>query len=263
MIERSVIEVVESAIEPGSHADEWDLVGLRKRLLLDYFLVASFLPTEELNPAEIPWKDTDELMDRVLEFVHEAYHEKVDSFGENWERILSFIVLSVIDEKWKGHLYDLDHLRESIRYRAYGQRDPLVEYKQEAYAAFVDLMQDLRKSLSNLLFRAQVEMRPALRPQQVSSMSGPSELAGTGSGAPMGQTVSASGAPPRAAARAETAELAATGVAATALRQPEVKPTQQVIRPEVPLQGGEAVGRNDPCPCGSGKKYKKCHGRLG
>ena len=153
-------------IEPGSHADEWDLSALRERLLLDYFLVASWLPTDGLAPAEIPWKDTDELMDAVLDFVHGAYHEKIDSFGDNWERILSFIVLSVIDEKWKGHLYDLDHLRESIRYRAYGQRDPLVEYKKEAYSAFVDLMQDLRKSLSNLVFRAQVEMRPALRQQQ-------------------------------------------------------------------------------------------------
>ncbi len=259
MIERSVIEIVEGVIEPGSHADDWDLPRLRERLLLDYFLVASFLPTDELNPTDIEWKDTDELMDAVLDFVHEAYHEKIDTFGENWERILSFIVLSVIDEKWKGHLYDLDHLRESIRYRAYGQRDPLVEYKKEAYESFVDLMQDLRKSLSNLLFRAQVEMRPALRPQQVSSMSGPSELAGTGSGlAPAGGPVSASGAPPRAAP-----ELAATGVAATALKEPAARPMQQVVRPEAPLRGGEEVGRNDPCPCGSGKKYKKCHGRLG
>ena len=262
MIERSVIEIVETVIEPGSHADEWDLSGLRERLLLDYFLVASWLPTDGLAPAEIPWKDTDELMDAVLDFVHEAYHEKIDSFGDNWERILSFIVLSVIDEKWKGHLYDLDHLRESIRYRAYGQRDPLVEYKKEAYAAFVDLMQDLRKSLSNLVFRAQVEMRPALRPQQVSSMSGPSELAGTGSVAPAGGPMAASGAP-RAAPAESAPGLAATGVAATALQRPEAKPTQQVLRPEAPLQGGETVGRNDPCPCGSGKKYKKCHGRLG
>ncbi|MBT8462555.1 MAG: SEC-C domain-containing protein, partial [Gemmatimonadetes bacterium] len=262
MIERSVIENVETVIEPGSHADDWDLAGLRQRLLLDYFLVASFLPTATLNPAEIEWKDTDELMDGVLDFVHEAYHEKIESFGENWERILSFIVLSVIDDKWKGHLYDLDHLRESIRYRAYGQKDPLVEYKREAYAAFVDLMQDLRKSLSNMVFRAQVEMRPALRPQQVSSMSGPSELAGTGSGAPMGGPVAASG-PPQGAMAEATPELAATGVAATALKRPEAKPTQQVLRPEAPMQGGAEVGRNDPCPCGSGKKYKKCHGAVG
>ncbi len=265
MIERSVIEVVETEIEPGSHADEWDLPGLRQRLLLDYFLVASFLPTEDPDPATVEWKDTDELMDAVLDFVHDAYHQKIETFGENWERILSFIVLSVIDEKWKGHLYDLDHLRESIRYRAYGQKDPLVEYKKEAYGAFVDLMQDLRKSLSNLVFRAQVEMRPALRPQQVSSMSGPSELAGTGSGAPatgpLAATASASGAPRQAPP--ETAELAATGVAATALKEPQAKPTQQVLRPEAPLASGEEVGRNDPCPCGSGKKYKKCHGRLG
>jgi len=263
MIERSVIEVVETVIEPGSHADDWNLPGLRERLLLDYFLVGSFLPIEELNPADIDWKDTDELMDSVLDFVHEAYHQKIESFGENWERILSFIVLSVIDEKWKGHLHDLDHLRESIRYRAYGQRDPLVEYKKEAYEAFVDLMQDLRKSLSNLLFRAQVEMRPALRPQQVTSMSGPSELAGTGSGASLaGGPVSASGSAPAVLAES-TPELAATGVAATALKEPVAKPTQQVLRPEAPLRSGEEVGRNDPCPCGSGKKYKKCHGRIG
>jgi len=262
MIERSVIEIVETVIEPGSHADEWDLAALRERLLLDYFLVASWLPTDSLASAEISWKDTDELMDAVLDFVHEAYHQKIESFGENWERILSFIVLSVIDEKWKGHLYDLDHLRESIRYRAYGQRDPLVEYKKEAYSAFVDLMQDLRKSLSNLVFRAQVEMRPALRPQQVSSLSGPSELAGTGSGAAaLGGPASVSGPPRRA--QTETADLAATGVAAAALKEPAARPTQQVLRPEAPLQGGEEVGRNDPCPCGSGKKYKKCHGALG
>jgi preprotein translocase subunit SecA len=263
MIERSVIEVVETIIEPGSRADEWNLPGLRERLLLDYFLVGSFLPIEDMNPAEIKWKDTNELMVAVLDFVHEAYHQKIESFGENWERILSFIVLSVIDEKWKGHLHDLDHLRESIRYRAYGQRDPLVEYKKEAYEAFVDLMQDLRKSLSNLLFRAQVEMRPALRPQQVTSMSGPSELAGTGSGASLaGGPVSASGSV-RGVPTESTPELAATGVAATALREPVAKPTQQVLRPEAPLHGGEEVGRNDPCPCGSGKKYKKCHGRMG
>ena len=200
-------------------------------------------------------------MDAVLDFVHDAYHQKIETFGENWERILSFIVLSVIDEKWKGHLYDLDHLRESIRYRAYGQKDPLVEYKREAYAAFVDLMQDLRKSLANLLFRAQVEMRPALRQQQVSSMTGPSELAGTGSGAPAHGPLAASG-PPMPGSTDVAPELAATGVAATALREPEAKATRQVVRPEAPLQAGQEVGRNDPCPCGSGKKYKKCHGRL-
>jgi preprotein translocase subunit SecA len=259
MVERSVIELVESIVEPGSHADEWDLPALREGLLLDFFLVATSLPTKNIDPADIEWKDTDELMDAVLDFVHEAYHQKIETFGESWERILSFIVLSVIDEKWKGHLYDLDHLRESIRYRAYGQRDPLVEYKREAYAAFVDLMQDLRKSLANLLFRAQVEMRPALRQQQVSSMSGPSELAGTGSGAPAYGPMSRSGPP----APADVApERAATGVAATALKEPEAGPTRQVLRPEAPLQSGDEVGRNDPCPCGSGKKYKKCHGRL-
>jgi preprotein translocase subunit SecA len=263
MIERSVIGDMERIVEPGSHAEEWDLAALRERLLLDYFLVASILPTNGTNPAELPWQDTDAVGKAVLDFCHDAYHEKVESFGENWERILSFIVLSVIDEKWKEHLYDLDHLRESIRYRAYGQRDPLVEYKREAYGAFVDLMDDMRRSVANLLFRAQLELRPTLRAPQVTRLTGPSDIAGTGSG--LGPSVGMPAPPPSPAEVAP--ELAATGVAATALQdapsQSPVPSPQQVVRPEMPLQSVEGVGRNDPCPCGSGLKYKKCHGRVG
>ena len=86
-------------------------------------------------------------------------------------------------------------------------------------------------------------------------------LTGSGAAAALGP-MSASG-PPEVAPTEMAPELAATGVAATALKEPEAKPTRQVLRPEAPLQAGQEVGRNDPCPCGSGKKYKKCHGRLG
>jgi preprotein translocase subunit SecA len=197
------------------------------------------------------------VLEQVLEFAREALHQKLESFGDHWERVLSFIVLSVIDEKWKDHLYDLDHLRDSIRYRAYGQRDPLIEYKKEAYAMFVDLLDDMRRSVANLLFRAHVEPSMRLRPPEITGTSGPSDTIGTG--------VRAAQAPrevaPAPAARQP--EFAATGVATAAAAAPDVMaPQPEVMRPAQPLAVEDEPGRNDPCPCGSGKKYKKCHGRV-
>jgi len=269
MIERSIRLDFARLVEPGSHADDWDLKSLRERLLLDYFLVATFLDRGGDSPADYPWADTEALEDAVVTFARDAYRQKLASFGENWERVLSFVVLSVIDEKWKDHLYDLDHLRSSIHYRSYGQRDPLVEYKKEAYESFVDLMGDIRRSVASLLFRAQLETRPVLRAPRVSAMSGPSDVTGTGVRAP--------GDAP-AAGRRTAPEMAATGVAATALEEePAVNPRTGIVpeaarvsRGASPAPGGtplgpefENVGRNDPCPCGSGKKFKKCHGAAG
>jgi preprotein translocase subunit SecA len=269
MIERSIRIEFARLVEHGSHADDWDLKALRDRLLLDYFLVTSFLNLDDVSPAEYPWPDTEALEQAIVDHAHEAYHQKLDSFGDSWERVLSFVVLSVIDEKWKDHLYDLDHLRTSIHYRSYGQKDPLVEYKKEAYESFVDLMADIRRSVASLLFRAQLETRPALRAPQVTSMSGPSDVIGTGVG----------GGPPAAVAQRQAAPaLAATGVMATAEdtgAQAKASPAT-ASKPEIagigpvraPVSAAlsddfENVGRNDPCPCGSGKKFKKCHGAAG
>ena len=83
------------------------------------------------------------------------FHRKLETLGEHAELVTSFIMLCVIDEKWKDHLYDLDHLKASIGFRGWGQKDPLVEYKQEAYEMFVDLMTDLRKTVASYFFRAQ------------------------------------------------------------------------------------------------------------
>jgi preprotein translocase subunit SecA len=237
MIETSVRSDFEQVIEAGSLSDDWDLDALREKTLLNYFLLPTFLDVSDLAPIDYPWANTEELETALIAFIHDAYHAKLESFGDAWERILSFITLSVIDSKWKDHLYDLDHLRDSIRYRAYGQRDPLIEYKKEAFEAFVDLMDDLRRTLANRLFRAQLEQPRAMRQQRVTRMSGPSDVPATGvSGAPAGGGATAPAARP---------EASPTGVAAPAV-------TADPAYAE--------VGRNDPCPCGSGKKYKKCHG---
>jgi preprotein translocase subunit SecA len=261
------------ALEGGEDlkGETWDMIerSIRiefARLLLDYFLVTSFLNRDNESPADYPWPDTEALEQAIVDHAHEAYHQKLDSFGDSWERVLSFVVLSVIDEKWKDHLYDLDHLRTSIHYRSYGQKDPLVEYKKEAYESFVDLMADIRRSVASLLFRAQLETRPVLRAPQVTSMSGPSDVIGTGVGG---------GQPAAAAQRQAAPTLAATGVMATAIdtgAQAAASPAT-ASAPEIagigpiraPVSAAlseefENVGRNDPCPCGSGKKFKKCHG---
>ena len=156
-------------------SDDWDLDALREKILLNYFLLPTFLDVTDIDPVDYPWADTEELETALIGFVNDAYHAKLESFGEAWEQILSFITLSVIDGKWKDHLYDLDLLRDSIRYRAYGQRDPLVEYKREAFEAFVDLMDDMRRTMANRLFRAQLEQPRAMRAQRVTRLSGPSD----------------------------------------------------------------------------------------
>ncbi|HKK07684.1 MAG TPA: SEC-C metal-binding domain-containing protein, partial [Gemmatimonadota bacterium] len=181
---------------------------------------------------------------------------------------LSFIVLSVIDDKWKDHLYELDHLRDSIRYRAWGQKDPLIEYKKEAFDEFVAMMTDLRRSVANLLFRAQIEtdQRRELRAPRITALSGPDEspATGVGAGAPGAGPVPVGGdgagepePEPAYAATGVAASAAADGTAAQA-----APGSGRVVRPDEPLDVDEEPGRNDPCPCGSGKKYKKCHGRL-
>ncbi len=253
MIEASVGTDFEQIIAAGSLSDDWDLDALREKILLNYFLLPTLLDVSGVDPVDYPWADTEELETALIGFVNDAYHAKLESFGDAWEQILSFITLSVIDGKWKDHLYDLDLLRDSIRYRAYGQRDPLVEYKREAFEAFVDLMDDMRRTMANRLFRAQLEQPRAMRAQRVTRLSGPSDTPSTGvtgAGPVGGQVVS----------RAARPETSPTGIASTA--EGSAGPAAGTVGGPVASRDPvyAEVGRNDPCPCGSGKKFKKCHG---
>lgn len=263
MIARNLEETVAEYTtgEPG----DWDLSGLRKRLLLDHFIVAEGLPEE---PTEDPPFD---LRDEVVELVRTAgraaFERKLKDFGEYEERVASFILLSVIDDKWKDHLYDLDHLKASISFRGWGQKDPLVEYKKEAYDMFVDLMADLRKTLSTLFFRAQVG---APQPQRVQ----PRRMVYSGPGDDAAGQVAARGAAARGpaapavdetgvmrGARAGGAPLVSgvSGAAAPDVSRLQTNRDQEEQKAQ-PVSAENLPGRNDPCWCGSGKKFKKCHG---
>jgi preprotein translocase subunit SecA len=162
-------------------------------------------------------------------------------------------MLAVLDERWKDHLYDLDQLRNAIQYRAWGQKDPLVEYKREAFDMFEDLMRDIQSTFTERFLKILVSAegprqeatRPARRP-------GPPARSAEPVPAPAGADDLFMGAAPRVPP------------------PPPVAPSSRGPAPGLNTSLGPVgrhaaatvpeVGRNDPCPCGSGKKYKKCHG---
>jgi preprotein translocase subunit SecA len=171
-----------------------------------------------------------DLVERLITGARDHYASRVGQFGEdNFARLERFLLLDTVDRQWKDHLLALDHLREGIGLRAYGQRNPLVEYKRESYALFEDMWERIEDHVVKFLFHAEpVEKMEHRRQAVATTMSHPEA-----------QALKASH---------DQQEHAAN----TPVGQPS---TPATIRRQQPK-----VGRNDPCPCGSGKKYKKCHG---
>ena len=155
MIRNAVSSRVEEYVTEGGHEEKWDLAGLKSRLLIDFFLHCPELPDENSLDAAMEWEGRGAVAEFVENKARATFKRKLEEFGEQAERVLSYIFLYTVDEKWKDHLYDLDQLRAGIRFRAWGQKDPLIEYKKEAYDMFVDLMTDLRKSVAQFFFKAQ------------------------------------------------------------------------------------------------------------
>jgi preprotein translocase subunit SecA len=271
MVETGIRDVVPEYADPDQHPEEWDLAGLRNRLVIDYFLVVDKLPAQ--NDPDHGFDSPEEVEALVLGQAREGFKQKLKSFGELREQVLSYVLLGVIDEKWKDHLYDLDHLKASIGFRGWGQKDPLIEYKKEAYDMFVDLMRDIRKSVSSLVFRAQLAVEPPAPPPIPRRLvpSGPADAPGTG---PAGGVPAPEEWPERTTGpmtgggRPMGSNAPVSSGAFTGMRP--VKQTD-VSKLRTNHDGGDAgggtpasaektVGRNDPCPCGSGRKYKRCHG---
>src|SRR5690625_483879 len=292
MVEAGIEGVIPEYLDESMHPEEWDLAGLRNRLVIDYFLVVDKLPQK--NDVEHDFDSADEIYELVMSHAREAFKEKLQTFGELEQQVLSYILLGVIDEKWKDHLYDLDHLKASIGFRGWGQKDPLIEYKKEAYDMFVDLMADIRKSVSSLVFRAQIAVEPPPAPRPMATRlvpSGPSdspdlgvggvphpephpERAGpmTGGGLGTGAGTAADGgtrAGRRGGRRAPVQEGALAGlrpVEKTDVRRLQTSHGSEEgggRRRPAPVTAEKTVGRNDPCPCGSGRKYKRCCARVG
>jgi preprotein translocase subunit SecA len=255
MIDQAVERLADSVVAEYDDPGQWDRPLIETEFLQKFLFTIPGLT----DPAIIT--DRDDLVRAAQEAGRKAFQAKLDYLRDVEKKVgaaqlsqqaLSHITLGVIDEKWKDHLYDLDQLREGIYLRAWGQKDPLVEYKQEAFEMFVGLMRDLHLTFAERWLKLQIEIGP------------PAGGAPQGRPAGRGVTGPAGGLP--GATRRQT-PMVATKPAADGLVTgdgPPPGPPQRggpgVSEPAFASNPYAGVGRNDPCPCGSGKKFKKCHG---
>jgi preprotein translocase subunit SecA len=281
MIEHSVREMVGEYCDSEISPENWDMAALRRRLLLEYFIMAPGLP--DVNPEEPEFTDPEAVTQLVLGAARDHFRRKISDFGEHGERVMSFVMLQTLDDKWKDNLYDLDHLKASIGFRGWGQKDPLVEYKADAFEMFVGLMTDIRKTVTSLFFRAQMgvpQQRRIPSAAQRLMYSGPTDApgerfgqgaartatGGSGAGAGSGTGTSAGGLDELGVSRAAASSpdpISGRGLGVPASRGPDPRhllTNRGEDRKHTPVTVNDEPGRNDPCPCGSGKKYKKCCG---
>jgi len=225
--------------------DAWDLDGLKREAGNAFAIDTSALDFSD--------RTSDEIGDMIWEQARASYQEKEALVGrEVMERVERDVMLQMVDQQWKDHLYSLDHLKEGIGLRGYGQRDPLVEYKKESFELFQAMKLRVDDEIVRFLWRlrpvlteeggAPVAMPPrrAPRPKAPIILSGPSDQSAP---AFPGAAPAPPGLPPPGPTNRQPPRVGGDDAAVKTVRRDEPK-----------------VGRNDPCPCGSGKKYKKCHG---
>ncbi len=249
-------DVLEQFCPAKEHPENWDLKGLKDAIFTRFGvdILAEGVKPETLNRQE--------LGDAVFDKLKQRYDAKEKLIGPDAMRYHErMIMLSVIDQQWKDHLRDMDHLKEGIGLRGYGQHDPLVEYKRESFDMFEAMMQRFQEETVRYLYLMQILERPSDGsafgsgggPEGQGPEAGVSALRPGGRGGngnrpsrPVSTSVDEI---EEAFQRRKRRELEQARMAGSGERQQ----VQQVVR-------GEKVGRNDPCPCGSGKKYKKCCG---
>jgi preprotein translocase subunit SecA len=248
--------LIESKVNEYSQSDvfeEWDLSGLQT-------LMATMWPlAEDLAEVEPSSSSREQITELLIDDALGAYDEREDEFGEELMRALErHILLQIIDQRWKEHLHEMDYLREGIHLRGFAQIDPLVAYKNEGFLMFESLMEAIWEEYTRLIFHVNVELQPS----EVTERFGPDAAVpedvdysgGTAADQPSALRGASAAAPAAGAAAAESAASAALGG----------QPGEGNGAPENPAtvvkSEREKIGRNDPCWCGSGKKFKKCHG---
>jgi preprotein translocase subunit SecA len=260
MVEKAITARVDRTLGEYESAQEWDLPLLEQELLLHYILRIPELETPDLRPTSI-----EDLQAAANAAARKAFSDKLasldqmrDENGQGYSgRLLSLVMLQVLDEKWKDHLYDLDQLRNSINYRSWGQKDPLIEYKQDAYTMFVDLMQDIYNTFAETFLKAQLVVNEPVAPPPPRQQVATRRYSATG----VLEDVPDEGNASVATLDVGPDEPPSRDFAAR--KDPVVVGAGRVKSLATPAAGPSdwsTVGRNDPCPCGSGKKFKKCHG---
>ena len=209
MIEDTVNNLVSNFCSKDTHPEDWDIEGLKKQIEQVFRTKLNF------NELELDGLTLEKLIKFITESLQKVYAQKEQSFGpENMRFLERYVVLQVVDSLWRDHLVAMDHLREGIGLRGYGQRDPLQEYKKEGFMMFSELIERIKEATVTNLFRVEIkteEELAALKPEEPEAMH---------------------------------------------LSHGEGETKRQPVR-----RKKKKIGRNEPCPCGSGKKYKHCCGR--
>ncbi len=217
-------DLVHQFVPPGSVEEQWDLPGLEGVLRADWGLDVSLAAW--VSQAEAA--DVNDVLERVLAEARQVFEHKVSLVGdENFTQFERMVLLQTLDGQWRDHLAALDYLRQGIHLRGYAQKQPKQEYKREAFQLFGLLLDSVRDDVTRVLINVRVQS-----PEQV-------------------------------AEAAEQMESRAEQIANVTYTAPtESGEAQTVTDPQTQVAEAPRVGRNDPCPCGSGKKYKHCHGKL-
>jgi preprotein translocase subunit SecA len=222
-------DIVHQFVPPESVEEQWDIPGLEKAL--EEYGVRVSLQQEVQSAASITDED---IVEKVLAAANEVFDEKVRQIGTaNFTQFERIVLLQSIDTHWREHLAALDYLRQGIHLRGYAQKQPKQEYKREAFELFGQLLDSVKNEVTKVLMTVQVQSGEQLE-QAADEMEDRAErIANVTYSAPT-----------------ETGEVQTLVDESTAVAQEPV------------VASGTRVGRNDPCPCGSGKKYKHCHGKL-
>ena len=220
-----------SFIPPGSIDDMWDIEGLEKALEGDFGIEV---------PIRTWLKEDDELAEealhqRVIDAVETHYKTKEEMTGSNVMRQFEkAVMLSVLDKQWKEHLASMDYLRRGIQLRSFAQKKPQQEYKREGFEMFTQMLESMKHEVMKILARVQIKDESDVNAVDAQRREAPMEFT-----------------------HADAASAAQPQRAPAGQPQPE-----RQLTPDTFVREGRKVGRNEPCPCGSGKKYKQCHGKL-
>jgi preprotein translocase subunit SecA len=240
-----IAETVEAGVQQFSDsefAEDWDLAGLVTHM---QSLYGTDITVEELTE-EVDVASRDALIEEFVDDALETYEEREQALGSELAReVERYVILQVVDSRWREHLEAMDYLREGVHLRAFAQKDPLVEYRGEGHTMFEELGRTIRQEVVFTLFHVAVQLEePALEPVQARD----GELHYEHETSAGAEAIAAAG-----------------GAAATALAAPPAAVSAPAATAGLPVQQQainehKNIGRNDPCWCGSGKKFKKCHG---
>ncbi|MFY1619490.1 preprotein translocase subunit SecA [Micromonospora sp. WMMD736] len=292
MIDETVEAYVRGATSEG-YGEDWDLEQLWSSLKQLYPVAVTIEELEEETGGSRAGMDADFLVARLKEDANAAYDRREEQLGTEGVRQLErMVLLQVIDRKWREHLYEMDYLQEGINLRAYAQRDPVVEYQREGFDMFATMMDGIKEETVGFLYNVDVQVtepEPEVDSEEVKLLDKPVEIRAKGlNRTPQRQglqysapTIDGEASPGAVAFEQEQQQAPALGVGRPAQGAPAApgqsapsapqRPASGLRGPTLPTagsrrpapnqaDGGNGPSRNAPCPCGSGRKYKRCHG---